>query len=132
MNDHSEHHDDQTLKAMMLEIGTKARAASNAIATASNELKSSALRAAAAEIRHHKQQILESNRDDVSDAETRGTKGAFLDRLTLDDARLEAIAKAIEDVAALHDPVGRILAEWTQPNGLRFERVSTQIGRAHV
>lgn len=128
MNDHSEHHYDQALKAMMLDIGTKARAASNLIATASNELKSSALRAAAAEIRDHKQKILNANREDVSDAEARGTKGAFLDRLTLDEIRLEAIAKAIEDVASLHDPVGRILAEWKQPNGLRFERVSTPLG----
>jgi len=65
---------------------------------------------------------------DMDDAITKGVKGAFLDRLTLTDNRIEAIAKAVEDIAALHDPVGRVLAEWTQPNGLRFERVSTPLG----
>ena len=128
MSGQFEHHDDQALKALMLERGERARAASRIIATASNELKSSALRAAALEIRKSRQTILQANREDVSEAETRGTKGAFLDRLTLDETRLEAIAKATEDVASLHDPVGHVLAEWTQPNGLRFQRVATPLG----
>lgn len=128
MSGESEQHDQQALKTLMLEMGEKARSASRIIATASNELKSSALRAAAAEIRKSKQKILQANREDVSDAGARGTKGAFLDRLTLDETRLDAIAKAIDDVASLHDPVGHILAEWTQPNGLRFQRVATPLG----
>ena len=128
MNDQTQHHDDLTLQAMMFDIAKRARAASQIISVASNELKSSALREAAAQIRSQKQSLLQANQEDVRDAEARGTKGAFLDRLRLDDARLEAIAKAVEDVAGLHDPVGRVLAEWTQPNGLRFERVSTPLG----
>jgi len=128
MSGESEYHDQQALKALMLEMGEKARAASRIIATVSNELKSSSLRAAAGEIRKSKQKILQVNREDIKEAETQGTKGAFLDRLTLDEPRLEAIAKAIEDIASLHDPVGHILAEWTQPNGLRFQRVATPLG----
>ena len=128
MSDQTQHHDDLTLQAMMFDIAKRARAASQSISVASNELKSSALREAAAQIRSQKQSLLQANQEDVRDAEARGTKGAFLDRLRLDDARLEAIAKAVEDVAGLHDPVGRVLAEWTQPNGLRFERVSTPLG----
>ena len=128
MNDQTQHHDDLTLQAMMFDIAKRARAASQSISVASNELKSFALREAAAQIRSQKQSLLQANQEDVRDAEARGTKGAFLDRLRLDDARLEAIAKAVEDVAGLHDPVGRVLAEWTQPNGLRFERVSTPLG----
>lgn len=128
MTNPSQYQDDQALHAMMLEMGAKARIASQAIATASNELKSSALRAAASQIRQHKHALLKANHDDVRDAEMRGTKGAFLDRLALDEARVDSIANAIDDVASLHDPVGRVLAQWIQPNGLRFERVTTPLG----
>jgi glutamate-5-semialdehyde dehydrogenase len=73
-------------------------------------------------------ELLAANAMDLDDAITKGVKGAFLDRLKLSEDRVEAIAKAVEDIAALHNPVGRVLAEWTQPNGLRFERVSTPLG----
>jgi len=128
MNEMISRTDRDTLVKLMNELGENARRASQDVAIASDELKSSALRSAAQMIRKNAQSILAANSLDISDAETRGTKGAFLDRLKLDSARLEAIAKAVEDVAALHDPVGRVLAEWTQPNGLRFQRVATPLG----
>jgi len=128
MNEMMSHTDRHALVNKMNELGANARSAAHDVANASNELKSSALRYAAQKIRSNAPSILKANSSDVADAEARGTKGAFLDRLMLDSTRLEAIAKAVEDVAALHDPVGRVLAEWTQPNGLRFQRVATPLG----
>ncbi|MFO0512866.1 MAG: glutamate-5-semialdehyde dehydrogenase, partial [Gammaproteobacteria bacterium] len=61
-------------------------------------------------------------------ARAKGTSGAMLDRLQLDDARIEAMARGLEDIAALDDPVGRVLAEWTRPNGLRIARVAVPLG----
>jgi glutamate-5-semialdehyde dehydrogenase len=112
----------------MFNLGRNARHASRALALATGEQRADGLRAAASALRNASANILAANREDYADAVARGTKGAFLDRLTLDDKRLEAIAKAVEDVAALPDPVGRALASWTQPNGLRFERVATPLG----
>jgi glutamate-5-semialdehyde dehydrogenase len=120
--------DETTLHAIMTQLGAKARAAARRLAIASRDVKDEALRAAAAAIRDHAAVILSANAQDVAEAEANGTSKAFLDRLLLNDARLEAIAKAIEDVATLADPVGRVLAEWAQPNGLRFERVATPLG----
>jgi len=117
-----------TLIQLINSIGEKARQASHIVANAPDDLKSLALRSAAEMIRNNAATILDANLLDIADAEARGTKGAFLDRLKLDSARLEAIAKAVEDIAALHDPVGHVLAEWTQPNGLRFQRVATPLG----
>ena len=128
MNEMMSHTDRDALVNMMNELGANARRAAHDVANASNERKSSALRSAAQKIRSNAPSILKANSSDVADAEARGTKGAFLDRLMLDSTRLEAIAKAVEDVAALHNPVGRVLAEWTQPNGLRFQRVATPLG----
>ncbi len=113
---------------LMLDIGRRARDAARLLATAPAAAKDAALRAGAAAIRRHADAILAANARDVADAAARGTKGAFLDRLTLDAKRLEAVAAAVEDIAALPDPVGRVLAQWQQPNGLRFERVATPLG----
>lgn len=116
------------LAEAMLTLGQNARHAARALALASGVQRADGLRAAAKALRAASATILAANRDDCADAVARGTKGAFLDRLTLDEQRLHAIAKAVEDVAALADPVGRVLAEWTQPNGLHFERVATPLG----
>ena len=125
---HDTFHDQDALREMMNDIGRSARKAASILANISNEKKSNALRYAAAKIREQAHIILGANQSDLVEAKARGTKGAFLDRLTLDATRLETIARSVEDVAALHDPVGRILAEWTQPNGLKFQRVSTPLG----
>ncbi len=119
---------DHALNTLMQDIGIKARRAAHMLANASAEQKNAALNASAKALRDSKTSILDANKLDLTDAEAKGVKGSFLDRLTLDDARIEAMAKAIEDIATLHDPVGRVLAEWTQPNGLKFERVATPLG----
>ena len=116
------------LEQTMLALGAEARAASQKLALASGEERARGLRAAAQALRAASSTILAVNQEDCADAVARGTKGAFLDRLTLDEKRLEAIAQAVDDVASLPDPVGRVLATWTQPNGLHFERVATPLG----
>ena len=119
---------DTDLDALMLAIGRRARAAARRLGTLPPPVKEAALRRAAACLREAAPAVLEANARDVAAARERGTKGAFIDRLTLDPARLEAVAKAVEDIAALPDPVGRVLATWERPNGLRFERVATPLG----
>ncbi len=114
--------------ALMAELGRKARASARRVALASDAQKSAALRAAAAEIRRAAAQILAANALDVADARARGTAASFLDRLTLDPQRIEAMARGVDEIAALPDPVGRVLAVFERPNGLRIERVSTPLG----
>ena len=82
----------------------------------------------AARIRERAASILASNADDVAEARAKGTVGSFLDRLTLDPGRLEDIAVAVESIAALPDPVGRVLATFERPNGLVIERMATPLG----
>lgn len=128
MTMHHETGNDEALDTLMHSIGRKARAAARVLANASIDQKNAALKTAAKALRAAKTDVLDANQQDLSDANAKGVKGSFLDRLILDDARIESIAKALEEVAALHDPVGRVLATWTQPNGLKFERVSTPLG----
>ena len=116
------------LAAEMCVLGVAARYASRALREASTELKNKALAAAAAAIRAHASAIKSANAEDMSRARDEGLSKAMLDRLMLDDARIEAMAKGVEDVAALPDPVGRELARWTRPNGLDIARVATPIG----
>jgi len=120
--------DNDNLQALMAKIGQRARAAARILGNASTEQKNKALLASADALRRNASDILAANVLDLADAEAKGVKGSFLDRLNLDATRLEAIAQAVADIAALKDPVGRVLAEWTQPNGLRFERVATPLG----
>ena len=120
--------DNDNLQMLMVKIGRRARAAARVLGNASTEQKNQALLAAADVLRQRASDILAANALDRADAEIKGVKGSFLDRLKLDAARLDAIAQAVADIAALNDPVGRVLAEWTQPNGLRFERVATPLG----
>jgi glutamate-5-semialdehyde dehydrogenase len=112
----------------MRDIGQRARAAARIVGTASAARKSQALRCAAVALRDRAPAILSANAADLTDADMAGTRGAFIDRLRLDRDRLEAIAVAVEEIAALPDPVGRVLAQWERPNGLRFERVATPLG----
>src|SRR6202041_1017106 len=90
--------------------------------------KSKALREAAKAIRARKDEILAANALDIAAAKAAGMTAALQDRLALNDARIEAIAKAVEDVAGQADPNGRELARWTRPNGLDIARVATPIG----
>jgi glutamate-5-semialdehyde dehydrogenase len=116
------------LAAEMNSIGIAARAAARELAIASNADKTTALREAAAAIRAAQADILAANRRDLDAARQAALSPAMLDRLLLDDARIAAMARGLEDVAALPEPVGKVLAAWTQPNGLRFQRVSVPLG----
>ena len=112
----------------MMNMGRAARAAARRLALASGQTKRAALNAASAEMRRRSGDILAANALDVSDAVARGTTGSFIDRLTLDSARIEAMARGVEEVAALPDPVGRVLAKFLRPNGLEIERIATPLG----
>jgi glutamate-5-semialdehyde dehydrogenase len=101
------------------------RDASRVLASTSEERRNTALRVMATSLRDHRADILTANALDI--AAFNGTN-AFRDRLTLNDARVEAMAVGLEDVAALPDPLGRVLADWTRPNGLRMRRIATPIG----
>ena len=116
------------LAGIMLAMGEAARAASAEIAKAGAEKRTAALKAMAARIRSAAPQLLEANRQDMAAANAKGISGAMLDRLELNPARIEAMAKGIEDVAAIADPVGTVLATWTRPNGLEISRVRGPIG----
>ncbi|WP_424435775.1 glutamate-5-semialdehyde dehydrogenase [Parvibaculum sp.] len=114
--------------AIMREIGVKARKAATTLANASTKQKDAALLAAAMCVRANVDDILAANELDVADARKNGLTPAMIDRLTLDTKRVEAIAKAIEEVAALPDPVGSKITEWDRPNGLHIERVRVPLG----
>jgi glutamate-5-semialdehyde dehydrogenase len=114
--------------ATMGAIGRDARLAGRVLALASTAQKDRALDLMAAAVRAQKARILAANAEDLSEARTGGMTGAFLDRLTIDDARVEAIAAAIEAVRALKDPVATITESWTRPNGMTIERVRVPLG----
>ncbi|BDV33955.1 glutamate-5-semialdehyde dehydrogenase [Methylocystis iwaonis] len=118
----------QSLEAALAALGRAARKAARAVALAPAQVKDQALRVAASEIRRQSGAILAANALDVADARARGTAGSFIDRLTLDPGRVEAIARGVEEIADLPDPVGRLLARFERPNGLVIERVATPLG----
>ena len=119
---------DRPLPELMRDLGLRARAASRQVALASCAAKSGALLAAADAIRAASRSILALNALDVADARAAGRPASFIDRLVLDPTRVEATARGVADVAALPDPVGRILARFERPNGLVVERVATPLG----
>ncbi len=116
------------VRAAMREIGAAARAAARVVANAPAERKTQALMAGARLLRERAPEILAANARDLAEARARGLAASFIERLTLDDARIEAMARGVEEVAALPDPVGRVLATFERPNGLRIERVATPLG----
>ena len=109
-------------------IGEKARDACRIIALASPEQKESALQAAATSIRQATQEIGAANDSDMSRATSTGLSDALLDRLRLNPERIETMAKGLEAIASLRDPVGHVLAQWERPNGLQIQRVSVPLG----
>jgi glutamate-5-semialdehyde dehydrogenase len=109
-------------------IALRARAASLALATATSEAKNDALRVLAGLVDASHPLLLAANRKDLDAAAGSRLTRAQIDRLTLNPARLEALAGSVRDVAALPDPVGDVLAEWTRPNGLSIRKVRVPIG----
>lgn len=116
------------IAALMHDIGRRARAAARALAITPEGIKTHALNEAAAALRANKAAILAANAEDVAEARRNGQAASYIDRLALDESRVEAIAASVEAVAALPDPVGRTLATFTRPNGLVIERVATPLG----
>ena len=115
-------------ETLMRGIGEAARDASRVLAIASTQQKNLALTAAAAALRKASPEIIAANAKDIAAAKAADRPAAFVDRLMLDAKRIEGIAKGLEDIAALADPVGTVLAEWTRPNGLKFKRVRVPLG----
>jgi len=105
-----------------------AREAARGLAGASTAAKDRALREAAAGLRRAERALLEANRSDVDRAKAGGDTGAFIDRLTLTPERIDAMAKGLEEIAALPDPVGESIAAWRRPNGLEIAQVRVPIG----
>ena len=116
------------LEATMLEIGRDACAAARVLALAAPARKNRALAAMAAAIRTSRAAILAANAEDVAEAKSAGVAAAFLDRLTLDAQRVEAMAASIDVVRKLKDPVGTVLTSWGRPNGMLIERVCVPLG----
>ncbi|MGL4635842.1 MAG: glutamate-5-semialdehyde dehydrogenase [Beijerinckiaceae bacterium] len=112
----------------MLALGKRAKAAARVLALAPADQKNAALHAAAASLRASTAHIIEVNAVDVADARRGGMTPAFVDRLVLDEKRINGIADGLETVANLPDPVGRMLERWQRPNGMWIERVATPLG----
>jgi len=117
-----------TLGEVMDAIGRESVSAARVLARAPRAARDAALLAAAAALRRRTRAVIEANASDMHSAQARGLGSAMLDRLRLDESRVEAMAAGLEQVAALPDPVGRVLAEWTRPNGLLIQRVSVPLG----
>jgi glutamate-5-semialdehyde dehydrogenase len=119
---------EQSVPEIMTAIGRAARNATTLLSLASADLKNRALRSAAAALRARRHKIIAANDRDMREAVARGLSAAMLDRLKLDEARVESMARGLEDVAQLTDPIGTVLAEWTRPNGMTIQRVRVPLG----
>jgi len=116
------------LPALMNRIGADAAEAALVLAQASATEKNASLRAAAGELRARCEEILSGNALDLADAGKASASAALLDRLALDRSRIEAMARGLEEIAGLPDPVGTLTAEWQRPNGLVIQRVRVPLG----
>ncbi len=120
------HAADDAIEAHVVALCRGARDAAPALAAASTDVKNAALRAGAAALRRRTADLLGANAEDVANAA--GESPAFIDRLTLTAARIDAMAAGVEQVAGLPDPVGEIVTEWTRPNGLHIAQVRVPLG----
>ena len=114
--------------AAMAVMTKNAKATTQVMAQSSGDTRNRALKNAAELLRQHCAEILVENEKDVANAHANGQDAAFIDRLQLDENRVDAMAKGLEDIAGLTDPLGRELASWTRPNGLVISRVATPLG----
>ena len=117
-----------TVAEVMRGLGRAAREAERVLALASTEQKNRALAAGAAALRARRSEILAANQGDMKPAVQRESSAALLDRLRLNEARVEAMARGLEDIAGLADPIGRKMAEWVRPNGMVIQRVCVPLG----
>ncbi len=117
-----------SIAEMMIDLGARAKTAASELRLAEPATKVAALKAMAAEIRLAEGDIQAANLKDMAAAKRKGITDAMLDRLALNPERIAGIAKGLEDIAALPEPVGQIEKKWTQPNGLNFAKVRVPIG----
>ncbi|MBT3306318.1 MAG: hypothetical protein HN377_07510, partial [Alphaproteobacteria bacterium] len=120
--------DSENITELMQGIGDAAKTAARVLATASADDKNTALKEAAASLRRRKNKILAENAKDMKAGTEKGLSAAMLDRLELNDERIEGMATGLETIAELPDPVGTVLAKIERPNGLMIERVRVPIG----
>jgi len=116
------------LRLQMRRLGQSARAAAAVLARSSSAERNDALEAAAAALRAHSAEIVAANARDLESAAKAGLSKAMLDRLALNPDRVEAMARGLEEIAALDDPLGQVIAEWERPNGLKIQRVRVPLG----
>ena len=119
---------DEEHRAAIAHMAAEARAAQRLVAAMDDAAKAAALNKAAAALREDAAQILEANADDLAAAQAAGLSPALCDRLLLDEARLEGVAAAVEQVARLPDPVGQVIDRSERPNGLALSRVRVPVG----
>ena len=118
----------EDVAAVMRQIGVQAKSAASRLAIASTEEKQTALRSAATWLKKDAASVLAANEKDMRAGEERKLSKAMLDRLKLDEARIDGIVSALNAIAELTDPVGQTIAQWDRPNGLEIERVRTPLG----
>ncbi|MGB1026174.1 MAG: glutamate-5-semialdehyde dehydrogenase, partial [Rhodospirillaceae bacterium] len=118
----------QDVNTIMRDLGRRARNAAAQLANAPRTAKDKALRDAAAFIREDAAALIEANAQDMEVGRSKNLTEALLDRLLLTEDRIEAMAKGLEDIAELPDPVGHVLSAWDRPNGLQIERVAVPLG----
>src|SRR5947208_10680478 len=112
----------------LTDFGTRARAAADTLAASPSAARDTARMAAAEALGEASERILRANRDDVDVAVKGGLHGALVDRLTLSETRLSAMAQSLREIAALVDPVGEVIDGWRRPNGLDIRRVRVPLG----
>ncbi|WP_293576480.1 glutamate-5-semialdehyde dehydrogenase [Phaeobacter sp.] len=120
--------DAQNISALMADIGIRAKRASAQLATASAACKETALMAAADAVWENRAEIMAENAKDLEFGRNKGLSPAMMDRLALDEERIGGIVAGLRAVAGQNDPVGEVLADWTQPTGLHIQRVRTPLG----
>ena len=116
------------LKEKLFLMGKNARKASQTLTLANSKIKNNALEAMAADIETNKEIILEANIKDIENAKANNISKSFLDRLILNDERIQSISNGLREIIKIEDPVGQIISEWNRPNGLNIERVRTPLG----
>lgn len=116
------------IPSMVQQIGQKAKTAALKLAVVSSDIKNAALRAMSDELESQAEFIISENEKDMAQARMDGLAKAMLDRLKLDRNRIASMAKGIREVAALPDPVGEMLREWTRPNGLKIQKIRVPLG----
>ena len=116
------------IEESILQMGRQARAAAYRLAQLSSDEKNAILRAMASSIRANAASLMQANDKDLAAGVEKGLSAAMLDRLRLDEARIEAMAAGIDQVATLPDPVGQVMDAWERPNGIRIEQVRVPIG----